>query len=56
MSEPHRISASRFAGLWWLIRGVTTFDDYRCLCLRCGRTGQAHWGVRGCWRYKGLMI
>lgn len=36
--------------LWWRIRGVGA-HDYRRLCRRCGRTGQAHWHVRGCWRF-----
>ena len=38
-------------GLWWFVRGVG-FDDYRSLCKRCGRTGQAHWSVRDCVRFK----
>jgi hypothetical protein len=38
-------------GLWWWFRGVS-YDDYRQLCKRCGRTGQAHWSARGCIRFK----
>lgn len=38
-------------GLWWWLRGVRV-QDYRQLCRRCGRTGQVHWGLRGCWRFK----
>jgi hypothetical protein len=38
-------------GLWWFVRGVG-WNDYRVLCKRCGRTGQAHWSVAGCRRFK----
>jgi len=37
--------------LWWRLRGVTV-DNYRRCCCRCGRTGQAHWPLLGCWRFK----
>ena len=38
--------------LWWLIRGVYKTKHYRAVCDRCGRTGQAHFSWRGCWRFK----
>jgi hypothetical protein len=37
---------------WWDVRGVTRPEHYRSLCARCGRTGQVHYAVRGCWRFK----
>jgi len=40
---------------WWFIRGVTT-RTYRTLCVRCGFTGQFHFGwrsVKRCLRFKG---
>jgi hypothetical protein len=37
--------------LWWFIRGVDS-QDYRTLCSRCGRTGQAHWSPLKCLRFK----
>jgi len=37
--------------LWWWVRGVGMWD-YRSLCKRCGRTGQAHCRLAGCWRFK----
>lgn len=39
--------------LWWFLRGVGR-RDYRALCRRCGRTGQVHWSLKGCWRFKAL--
>ena len=39
--------------LWWFIRGVGPYD-YRTVCRRCGRTGQAHWALFGCWRFAAL--
>lgn len=35
----------------WGIRGVRT-EDYRAICQRCQRTGQAHWEFRGCLRFE----
>jgi hypothetical protein len=54
MSEPHRITAHRwYHDLWWWVRGVGSFD-FRRLCSRCGRTGQAHYHWAGCLRFKRL--
>jgi len=39
------------ASLRWFVRGVGG-NDYRALCKRCGRTGQAHWGIAGCRQFK----
>lgn len=36
---------------WWWVRGVQSAEDYRVLCARCGKTGQAHW-AGGCRRFK----
>jgi len=53
MAEPHRVSRHTWLhGMWWLVRGVTEAEDFRRLCKRCGRTGQAHFSLRGCWRFK----
>jgi hypothetical protein len=52
MVEPHKISApGPLRRLWWWIRGVGYFD-FRRICARCGRTGQAHFGLAGCIRFK----
>ena len=52
MSEPHKVSAHRwYHDLWWLIRGVQG-ENFRSICVRCGRTGTAHYSWRGCWRFK----
>ena len=40
-----------FRYIWWKVRGVGP-ENYRIICQRCGRTGQAHWGIRGCWRFR----
>jgi hypothetical protein len=37
--------------LWWRLRGVGP-SDYRTVCKRCGRTGQTHWAISGCRRFK----
>ena len=39
------------SNLSWRLRGVTV-GNYRRCCVRCGRTGQAHWLLLGCWRFK----
>jgi len=39
--------------LWWWIRGVRA-NDYRALCRHCGRTGQVHYSLLGCRRFKAL--
>lgn len=46
-----RVHDEAKAQLWWRIRGVGPTDE-RALCRRCGRTGQAHWRLWGCWRFK----
>jgi hypothetical protein len=52
MSEPHKLTGPKWwHSLWWLIRGGGD-ENYRKLCRRCDRTGQAHWGWRGCIRFK----
>jgi len=38
------------AAAWWSIRGVGV-DEYRHTCVRCGKTGQAHW-LSWCVRFK----
>jgi hypothetical protein len=51
--EPHQLvrwPPAFLSRLWWRLRGVGV-ADYRALCSRCQRTGQAHWGVRGCRRF-----
>jgi len=51
-AEPHKVLAHRwYHNLYWRIRGVSG-QDFRKLCLRCGGTGQAHFGWRICWRFK----
>jgi len=37
--------------LWWWLRGVGA-DTYRQTCWRCGRTGQTHYNLGGCVRFK----
>lgn len=37
--------------LRWFVRGVDE-HDYRKTCARCGRTGQTHWSLAGCVRFK----
>lgn len=39
------------SNLWWLLRGVGV-PEYRQLCARCGRTGQVHWSLSGCLRFR----
>jgi hypothetical protein len=54
MSEPHRIvrwPGIALSALWWRLKGVGV-TDYRSLCSRCQRTGQAHWQANGCLRFK----
>ena len=41
--------------LWWWLRGVRA-KDYRHICVRCGRPGQAHFDWHGCWRFKAKKI
>jgi len=36
---------------WWFFRGVDT-ANYRKICARCGRTGQVHYDIKGCIRFK----
>ena len=36
---------------WWWIRGVKA-RDYRRVCARCDRTGQAHWALTDCRRFR----
>lgn len=40
---------------WWKLRGVR-LDDYRGVCQRCGRTGQAHYRLWGCRRFVRYVI
>ena len=50
--EPHLVSLHRwYHSIWWRLRGVGP-RDFRAICKHCGRTGQAHWDWRGCWRCK----
>lgn len=37
--------------LWWQVRGVDSCD-YRKLCAFCGASGQAHWSLNGCLRFR----
>ena len=41
--------------LWWWFRGVGK-DDYRRRCGRCGRSGQAHYHVAGCRRFRNVTM
>ena len=44
-------TARWWAEIRWRLRGVGV-REFRALCARCGRTGQAHWTGRGCWYFR----